>query len=218
MHILVDMFDPIYLYFAAMALALIASFKYYNDRRYILFIPLLGLSLGVELYKYFILKNNYIKDHFDSLFIAVEYSLLSIIISNFIVSKTKKNTIRFSPAIVVPIFLIVHFTIFSHNHFFKFVNVLIASPLLCIWTIVYLFEVIKQDEEFEIFRNPMFWISLGNLLFFSGSFFSYGFGNYMLYKEQKETAESIFWIARILNILLYILYFIGFTWDKRRYT
>ncbi|HYE55557.1 MAG TPA: hypothetical protein VD996_11960, partial [Chitinophagaceae bacterium] len=56
----------------------------------------------------------------------------------------------------------------------------------------------------------MFWISLGNLLFFSGSFFSYGFGSYLESKERLATANTIYMIARILNILLYILYFIGF--------
>lgn len=212
------MFYAFCFYLLVMTLALIASIKYYKDSRYVLFIPLLGLSLSVELVKYFFLDDK-TKDHFDSLFIAIEYSLLANIIANFIVSETKRKIIRISPLIVVPVFLIVHFTIFTQNHFYSFVNLMIAAPLLCIWTIIYMFEVVKQEEELEIFRNPMFWISLANLLFFSGSFFSYGFGNYMLYKGEEDIAKAIFWIARILNILLYILYFIGFTWGRpRRYS
>jgi hypothetical protein len=99
---------------------------------------------------------------------------------------------------------------------YKYLDLMIESPFLCAWTILYLFETVKQEEEFEVTRNPMFWISLGNLLFFSGSFFSYGFGSYLAAKGNTHAADIIFWIARVLNILLYILYFIGFLCLRRK--
>lgn len=191
-------------YYGFMAIALIASFRGYNRKGYVLFIPLLALSLAVEILRHFYGQLPAFK-----LFIPVEYTLLSLIISTFINSHIKRLIIRSSIFILVPIFIFIEFYLADQSSPYKYLDLMIASPFLCVWTILYLFETVKQEEEFEVTRNPMFWISLGNLLFFSGSFFSYGFGSYLAFKG-SDLAETIFWIARILNILLYILYFIGF--------
>jgi hypothetical protein len=191
-------------YYGIMAIALLASLRGYNRKGYVLFIPLLALSLAVEILRHF-----YPTLKAFRLFIPVEYTLLSLIISTFINSRTKQLIIRSSIFILVPIFIYIELYLADKNLSYKFLDLMIASPFLCVWTILYLFETVKQEEEFEVTRNPMFWISLGNLLFFSGSFFSYGFGSYLVFKN-SNLAETVFWIARILNILLYILYFIGF--------
>lgn len=192
-------------YYAIMALALLASLRGYNRKGYQLFIPLLALSLGVEIARhYYPGPNKPLR-----VFFAVEYTLLTLIISTFIHSHTKRLIMRSSIFVLVPVFIFIELYLEDQGWSYKFLDLLIGSPFICLWTILYLFETVRQEEEFEVTRNPMFWISLGNLLFFSGSFFSYGFGSYLMYK-QSELAETVFWIARILNILLYILYFIGF--------
>lgn len=195
---------PKIIYYAIMAIALLASFRGYNRKGYVLFIPLLALSLTVEVLRHF-----YGDLKAFRLFIPMEYTLLSLIISTFINSRTKQLIIRASIFILVPVFIFIELYLADQSRSYKYLDLMIASPFLCVWTILYLFETVKQEEEFEVTRNPMFWISLGNLLFFSGSFFSYGFGSYLAVKN-KELADSVFWIARVLNILLYIFYFIGF--------
>jgi hypothetical protein len=197
-------------YYGIMAIALLASFHGYNRKGYVLFIPLLALSLAVEILRPFYPYLNIFK-----LFISVEYTLLSLIISTFINSSTKRLIIRSSIFILVPIFIFIELYLADQSRSYKYLDLMIGAPFLCVWTILYLFETVKQEEDFEVTRNPMFWISLGNLLFFSGSFFSYGFGSYLAYKG-SDLAETIFWIARVLNILLYILYFIGFLCLRRR--
>jgi hypothetical protein len=200
---------PKIIYYTAMALALLASLRGYNQRKYVLFIPLLALSLLVELTREVTDDTNSINAAL-SLFIAVEYTLLSLIISNFLYSQRTKRLIRYSILVLVPVFLLIQIKLSGTSYAYKYLDLLIAAPFLCIWTILYLYESAMREEEVEVSRDPMFWISLGNLLFFSGSFFSYGFGNYMVQKGELELSEIIFWIARILNILLYIMYIIGF--------
>jgi hypothetical protein len=203
-------------YYLAVSLAFIASLRSVNDRKYILFIPLLLFGLLVELAGDFHIFSEYIIACVDAAYTAVEYALLSYIISKFIYSRTKRLLIRYSILVLVPLFVFIHFTVANQNPNYGYLTMLIESPLICIWTILYLFESARQDYEFEISRNPMLWISLGNLLFFSGSFFSYGFGSYLLASGNEHTADAVFWIARILNILLYIIYFIGFLWLTKK--
>lgn len=205
---------PKIIYYLVLALALAGSFRAVKDRRYILFIPLIGFVLGSEILREYIDQDKV--DKAVLLFaVIVEYALLSWIISNFIQSELKRRIIIFSVFILVPLFIIMQILFIADNKAFQYLNQLIEAPFICAWTVFYLFEAAKDNEEVNITRNPMFWISLGNLLFYSGSFFSYGFGSFLLSKGSKQ-AENIYWIARILNILLYIIYFIGFLCIKKK--
>lgn len=207
---------PKIIYYAVLVIALAGSFLGYRDRRYVLFIPLIALSLAIEIIREFVDRGSPLDTATLLFMVIVEYSLLSLIISNFIQSRIKRKVTISSVFVMIPLFIILQVTLISKNSSYHYLNQMIAAPLLCVWTISYLFEAAKHDEEFEITKSPMFWICLGNLLFYSGSFFSYGFGGYLSSKGSKDTANTIFWIARILNILLYILYFIGFLCLRKR--
>lgn len=194
-------------YFSVLGIALLASLLSFKDRRYILFIPLMALILGVEVIREIVDER---LDSYVLLALAIgEYTFLSLIIRNFIYSPLKRKVILVSIFIMVPVFIVVQLTI-GQQASYKYLNQMIESPLICAWTVLYLFETARHDEEFEIFSHPMFWISLGNLLFYSGSLFSYGFGSLLTAKQRDDAAQTVFMIARILNILLYLLYFIGF--------
>lgn len=198
-------------YFTVMALAFLASLRGYKQREYVLFIPLLALSFSVEM-----LRHLYPKlESTLRFFVAVEYAFLALIISNFIHSRKKRLVIQSSIFVIVPVLIFIQWKIVNRSPAYQYLDVMIESPFVCVWTILYLFETIKQEQEFEVTKNPMFWISLGNLLFFSGSFFSYGFGSYLAFKG-SAMAQTIYGIARVLNILLYILYFIGFLCLKKK--
>lgn len=204
---------PKIIYYLVLVIAFAGSFRSLKDRRYILSIPLIGFVLAVEVLRDII--DITAADKAILLFgVIVEYSLLSWLIANFVKSKTKRRIIIFSMFVLVPVFIAMQLTLIATNKAYQYLNQMIEAPFICTWTVFYLFEAAKNDEETDITRNPLFWISLGNLLFYSGSFFSYGFGSYLVSKG-SEKAESIFWIARILNILLYIIYFIGFVCIKK---
>jgi hypothetical protein len=198
-----------FVYYAFLTSALIASLRGYNQPRYVLFIPLLSLSLGVEILRQLdFIKNSTLEQTF-SFFIAIEYTFLCLIISLSVQSIIRKNIIRFSVLFVVPLLVLIKIKLVSYSDAYKYLDLLVAAPFICIWTILYLFENATNNEIVKIQRSPMFWISIGNLLFFSGSFFSYGFGSYMVAKGKENIGDAILWIARILNIFLYFFYFVG---------
>ena len=58
-------------------------------------------------------------------------------------------------------------------------------------------------------RNPLFWVSSGNLIFYAGVFFRMGLLNYII-KELPDLAPKLMYINSSLNYILYTLYSIGF--------
>lgn len=197
------------IYYSILVVAFAGSFLGYGNKKYWLFIPLIGINLGIEVLRDILPDESPVEPSILLFQVIIEYSLLSLIISYFIQSRIKKKIIVGSIFVMIPVFILLQIVLISRNESYMYLNQTIAGPFICVWTILYLFEVAKHEYEFEISTNPMFWISLGNLLFYSGSFFSYAFGGYLMSTE-PEWAATIFRIAQILNILLYILYFIGF--------
>jgi hypothetical protein len=197
------------IYYSMLVVALVGSFFGYNNKKYWLFIPLIAISLGIEILRDLLPDDSLVEPSILLFQVIAEYSILSLIISHFIQSPTKKKIIIGSIVVVIPLFILLQIFLISRYPTYTYLNNTIEAPFICLWTILYLFEVARHEYEFEISTNPMFWISLGNLLFYSGSFFSYAFGSYLMSADAKG-GDTIFLIAQILNILLYILYFIGF--------
>lgn len=73
----------------------------------------------------------------------------------------------------------------------------------------YFYDLYQNDSLINITVQPLFWISVGNFLFYSGTFFVMG-----LLEEVKKTdpalADRLFLINTFLNILLYTFWSIGF--------
>lgn len=175
-----------------------------------LFIPLLLLTLIVEGARFILSKDNLVAVSLFSIYTPTEYLLLSLFAASIIKPSYKRTIIYFSIPFFVIISLVLQFKVDSPNYFYKYLDVLIEAPLMLMWSLFYIFQLFTDEETFHFKSNPFFWISVGNLLFFAGSFFSYGFGSYLHNMEQYKLADAIFWIARILNIVLYIFYNIGF--------
>jgi hypothetical protein len=181
-----------------------------------LFIPLLTLSLAVELIRFFLDENNSISSFFFSIYTPFEYSILS----SFYFCVIKNIKVRYSILISIPIFIAIsvyiQFFIQTQNFFYKYLDVLVQSPLICLWSLCVLFQISVDESEMYIKGNPVFWMAFGNLIFFSGSLFSYGFGSYFLNLKHKDFSDAIFFFAKILNLILYVFYIISFTCSIRR--
>lgn len=96
------------------------------------------------------------------------------------------------------------------GNFYKYLDMQIEHPLLCIWTLVYFFQLASDKKELSFKENPMFWISIGHLFFYSTSTFSYGFGSYLAHIGNEEFSDIVNWISKIFNLVLYLFYTIAF--------
>lgn len=201
------------LYYILITASLLALFinRKRLDRRLYLFFPLLLLALATELTGDYFPTLNRLHDFLFSIYTPLEYLLLCLIITSFLKNRTTKLIIYATLPLVTVISVYVQVWLKQRGMFYAYLDILVASPLLTIWSLLYFFQLAADKQETQVGKNPMFWISLGNLLFYSGSTFSYSFGGYLQQAGATEvTKEFVYNIARIFNLVLYIFYIIAF--------
>lgn len=88
-----------------------------------------------------------------------------------------------------------------------------ANLLLIIFIFAYLIEYIKNTDVPNFKYNNMFWVCLGLLIFYIGSFPYYGLVQYL---DASSIFRSRYWIAQnILNCMMYISFTLSFIFWKR---
>jgi hypothetical protein len=188
------------------------------DRRLYLFIPLLIFALLPDGTGDLLGPNHWLTNLTFTIYSPVEYLLLCIIIASYLKNRWIKKIIYYSIPLFAVFSVIVQVWLKPLGFFYKYLDVLVEDPLLCLWTLFYFFQFAADEDEVSFKDNPMFWISIGNLLFYSASTFSYGFGGYLAHLGNAEYADIVFWIGRIFNLVLYLFYIIAFTstiWKRK---
>lgn len=103
---------------------------------------------------------------------------------------------------------------FAYHFLFRFENIFnsdfsdfaLEGLFICIYAILYFLELYRKDEVVILHKVSHVWISIGNLIFFSGCIFIMGFASYIIKHYNK-----LFYINYFLNLLLYSLYIKAFT-------
>lgn len=106
---------------------------------------------------------------------------------------------------------------FGYHFLYRFGNILtmdfsdfvVEGLFICIYVVLYLLELYRKDVIVILNKNPHFWISIGNLIFFSGCMFIMGFSNYLRGNNHALYARLVY-INYFLNLLLYSLYIKAF--------
>ena len=86
---------------------------------------------------------------------------------------------------------------------------MMVSILVVMLSLFYYFELLQKEGSQSLVRDPLFWISTGNLIFFAGVFLLMGSLNYLM-KEMPELSRKLMVINYSLNFVLYSFYSIGF--------
>jgi hypothetical protein len=111
----------------------------------------------------------------------------------------------------IPLFAVVSASIsywYYHFQTFPGANINTEGVLICIiCTYVLLNLDIRRYDA--IYKNPDFWISLGVIIFFGGTFFTNGVYTY-LQEIDKVQAKKLFTIVNTANLIQYTCYIIGF--------
>lgn len=113
-------------------------------------------------------------------------------------------------------FLIIHFInwVFIQN-FIREGAVLpriIGSIFLIISIIFYFIELLRSEKIVVFHRLLLFWISVGLLLFYTGTIpFTLKWNGYMIIRGIHE----LFLIVYILAIIMYLTFTFGFIWSKK---
>lgn len=172
------------------------------DKRLNYMVMFLFLTLFIEiLATYCVLHkvSNYLLYDWFSL---VEYSFFALFYRSMIRNRNIALLILISIGCYVTGSLVYIFY-FHTGAFSSFLNN-IESILIVSLVLVYFYELFTADLYVNLAREPYFWISVGVLFYYAGSFFQQGTYNYAVNHIELKRFEMV--IHSFSNILMYLLF------------
>ncbi len=197
----------IFFAFLPVLLAAIISFKKFNHLDYnlkilaiLIFFALL-IETVLRVYWLFHVSNLFLWP----IYVAVEFTLLFLIYTN-----TLQNA--FLSKYRVPIIILfIAYLIFKTVHEDALLNQidqggrLLESISLIILIFMYFYKIYNDDPDPNLFNSPMFTITVGLLLYFSGNFLIFLFTNFII--QYSHSFNTHIWITHaFLNSILYLTY------------
>ncbi len=91
----------------------------------------------------------------------------------------------------------------------------VGNAILLILIILFFIKFINSDEILDYKQSMMFWVSLGLLLFYLGTFPYYALRN-TLHDNYRQLFNIYFYTSFILDYAMYILFSIAFIWGKAK--
>jgi len=178
-----------------------------GQRRFIPLCIVLTISMAEELVVAWLYSRGADFIWIYHIYALFEYTFFCIYFMQM-VSLKHKRWIKFS----ILIFILTSASIsYWYYHFESFpgANINTEGVFICI---ICSYVLLNLDIHLfdAIYKHPDFWISLGILIFFGGTFFSNGLFTY-LYEIDKVQAKKLFNIINSpLNLILYSCFIIGF--------
>lgn len=77
-----------------------------------------------------------------------------------------------------------------------------SALILIIYSILFLFEQIQNPRISFIYSNPNFWVIIGIMVYFSGTFFLF-----LQYSDLSNTEKSSYWTINLICIILKNIFF-----------
>lgn len=135
-------------------------------------------------------------------FSLIEYSFFALFYRSMIRNRIITTLILVSIGCYV-IGSLVYIFYFHTSQFSSFLNN-VESILIVSLVLVYFYELFTADLYVNLAREPYFWISVGVLFYYAGSFFQQGTYNYTV--NHKELKQFEMTIHSLSNILMYLLF------------
>ncbi len=101
----------------------------------------------------------------------------------------------------------------KHQFFFDSISYSIGNLLLLILILLFFIQLINNDEVLTFQKNMMFWICVGLLVYFLGSFPYYGLRNTFIAKYHN-LHEIYYYITNALDCFMYLMFTFSFIWGK----
>lgn len=88
-----------------------------------------------------------------------------------------------------------------------------GNTILLVLLFLFFIKFINSEEILKYRSSLMFWVCLGLLVFYLGTFPFFALRN-TLYKSYKDVFYVYWYISFVLNYIMYILFAIAFIWGK----
>lgn len=127
---------------------------------------------------------------------------------------------RFLPVISTVIYLLsfcADFIVFTEReeYWFSSFSYTVGNLLLLVLILVFLLRFSRSDEIVHYSRSNMFWVSVGLLVFFLGTFPYFGLIN-LLYGKYRNIFVIYRYFQLILDCCMYLLFSISLLWGKTK--
>lgn len=128
-------------------------------------------------------------------------------------SITNKNRLYYIGSAVFIISVIIEcFTLVNlTGYFFNSFSYMVANILMLAHIMRYFYQLSKSDRILFFYKERMFWVSLGLLVFWLGSLPFFGIFNY-LFINYQAIGKFYFKVVLILNYIMYTCFLISFIW------
>lgn len=146
-------------------------------------------------------------------FAVVEYALISLMYREaFVGAKLKKLSLIVTLLFIV--FAVTTFTnILGYVRFNSMVNTA-SCFIIIIWVFVYFYQLLQTLQIRSLSRSSLFWISVGILLYFSGTLFLFLYAEILFFETTPELSKQLWIIYFFLLLLFRIFLTIGLWFSK----
>lgn len=201
---------------ASFFLALITRNR--NSRLLVIFPYLLACGILTQVLEDILEKGGMFHTFIFHTYNFLEYPMYCIYFIGVISSKNCKRAIWVSMVMYV-LFFIWYFNIVKSFWAESFGLLSSVEALfMTLFSLYFFYELLKSNKYINLSTYPHFYINTANLIFFSLSMLGMSFDAF-LKNSNPEIAKNVLYINMVSNILMYILYCIGFTlniWNQKK--
>lgn len=195
-----------YIYYALLLSGLIALLMWWKrtDRRLHLFVSLYFSNIVTEVIAD--VWHVYFPYHINQ---TIGCFLLFAYYHSLFRQKNIKKWVWIAFSIYLTFFTV--YFIQKQGQFLRFdpIDFVVEGVFITLFSLYYLIELYRSNEQILYLRHPHFWITIGNLLFYSGASFFMGYA-FTLSKENMPVYTQLSYIVYFLNLMLYSLYLYAF--------
>lgn len=98
------------------------------------------------------------------------------------------------------------------DYFFESLSYTVGNLFILVYIIIYFIDLVRSENILKFNQLTTFWIALGMLIFYLGTFPFYG-----LYNELTKNLAIFIpaaWVATSLNYIMYLMFTVGLIWGK----
>jgi hypothetical protein len=124
----------------------------------------------------------------------------------------KKSVVVIGSAVYIISWLMENTFFTGTGYYFRSLSYTAGNLFIVVYTILCFIEFVNSNKILTYKKSVVFWIVLGMLVFYIGTFPFYG-----LYNELAKNLDIFYpvaWLAISLNYCMYLLFTIGFIWGK----
>lgn len=141
---------------------------------------------------------------------------IEILFINWFFYKTligsKKKIIIAGAAVYLTALILEKTLVDAAGYYFQSLSYTVGNLFILVYLILFFIEFANSEKILAFKKQTIFWIALGMLIFYLGTFPFFGLYNELM--KNMDVFIPIAWAATGLNYCMYILFTIGLIWGK----